>query len=76
MKLKISKKQLRQVGKKVGGVAKVVGKKLIDLGLTRAGTVAGEAAGSYLLGPEAGPESGAVGGLIGHETAGAINKSF
>ena len=76
MKLKVSKKQLRQVGKKAKGIAKTIGKKLINFGLTRAGTAAGSAAGSYLLGPEAGPEAGAIGGALGHETAGAINSSF
>jgi hypothetical protein len=80
MKLKVNRKTLRnlgRIGKKLGlQVAKIVGKKTIDYGLTKGGQALGTAAGSYLLGPEAGPEGGVIGAAIGHETAGVINQQF
>ena len=77
LKLNVSKRQLRSVGrlgKKVGiKVAKQVGKKVIDFGLTKGGQALGGAAAG-LLGPEAVPIGAELGGLIGHEAAGAINS--
>ena len=78
MKLKVNNKTLKaigRVGKKVGiNIAKTVGKKLIDYGLTKGGQAAGTAGASYLLGPEAGPIGGEIGGSIGHEAATGINS--
>lgn len=80
MKLKVTKKTLRNVGrigKKVGiHLAKAVGKKVIDYGLTKGGQAAGTAAGTFLLGPQAGPIGGVIGETLGHETAGLINQQF